>query len=465
MTNVNSKVKLTIQAMPERNVLLAWAAALLLRPLHYLPRKDMVDSSQGGIMKAFTRKFIVLLVLTTLVLGAVFAQELKMSYYKPEITASLPKLLEAFAKANPGITINTAIYPNDGGATLAAAAASGNLPDIMQQPAYSAVIENAKNGYILDLSKQPVMAKVIDGAKPSITYNGKLYAVPMDFAGIGIIYNKDIFAKYGLKAPTTYLELQKVADTLKKNNVTPFSGLLKANWSIGHFMAMIHSSMLGSKVKNAGIFKFVADMQSGKTTWDKGVDTAAMFKIMDWYKSAMAPNASEMDWNEQQAAYIKGEAAMMVQGLWALPNAKDNPKLNSGFIPFLWSNKAADNRFFADVDSTFTVSAQSKPEKQAAALKFINWLSSPEAVKIWTGDIQLTSTFKGADVSTMPTPFQDLMLSVNKLGSYPWVFSMMPTPTWEQAVKNGAHGYILGTAKPADIIAEVNKSWVTNYKP
>jgi raffinose/stachyose/melibiose transport system substrate-binding protein len=398
-------------------------------------------------------------------IGVVGAQELKLSYYKPEITASLPKLLDAFTKANPGITIVTEIHPNDGGATQAAAAAAGKLPDIMQQPAYSGVLESAKNGYILDLSKQAIMSKVIDGAKPSVTYNGKLYALPMDFAGIGIIYNKDIFAKYKLKAPTTYLELQKAAATLKKNGVTPFAGLLKANWSVGHFIEMLHSSMLGAKTGNAGIFKFVDAMNKGETTFDKNVDMAGIFKIMDWYKANMADNATEMDWNEQQAAYIKGDAAMMVQGLWSLPNAKDNPTLKSGFVPFPWSNKAADNKFFADVDSTFTVSAQSSPEKQAAALKFINWLSSPAAIKIWTGDIQLASTFKGADAGAMPLPFQELMASVNKVGSYPWVFYMMPTATFEQAIKNGAQGYMLGKSVPADIVAEINKSWKDNYKP
>jgi hypothetical protein len=64
----------------------------------------------------------------------------------------------------------------------------------------------------------------------------------------------------------------------------------------------------------------------------------------------------------------------------------------------------------------------------------------------------------------MPKPFQELMASVNKSGSYPWVFAMMPTPTWEQAVKNGAHGYILGKSQPADIVKEINESWKANYK-
>jgi raffinose/stachyose/melibiose transport system substrate-binding protein len=410
-------------------------------------------------------KFCFVCLMCLVAISMASAQQLTMSIYKQEITQTLPKMLDAFSKANPGITISIEIHPNDGGATNAAAAAAGKLPDLIQAASYAPIKESAKNGYYLDLSKQPIMAKVIDGAKPAVTYNGKLYAVPMDFAGIGIIYNKDIFAKYKLKAPTTYLELQKVAKTLKDNGVTPFSGLLKENWSIGHFMEMLHSSMLGAKIGTAGLMKFVDQMNVGESSFDKDVDIAKLFAIMDWYKGNMADNATEMSWDQQQAAYIKGEAAMMVQGLWALPNAKDNPKLNSGFIPFPWSNKKAENRFFADVDSTFAVSAQSSPEKQAASLKFINWLASPEAIKIWTTDIQLTSTFKGASVNTMALPFQELMASVNKAGSYPWVFSMMPSATWEQAIKNGALSYVLGKEQPAQIVSEVNDSWKANYKP
>ena len=68
------------------------------------------------------------------------------------------------------------------------------------------------------------MAKVIDSAKAAVTWNGKQWALPMDFAGIGIIYNKDIFAQYNLKPPTTYRELERVVKTLKDNGVTPFAG-------------------------------------------------------------------------------------------------------------------------------------------------------------------------------------------------------------------------------------------------
>jgi raffinose/stachyose/melibiose transport system substrate-binding protein len=414
------------------------------------------------------KKLLSSMIIMLTVTGVMMPQSvtLTMSYYKQEITPVLPKLLNAFTAKYPNIKITTEIHPNDGGASLAAAAASGKLPDIMQQPAYSAVIENAKNGYIIDLTNQGVIKKVIDGAKPSVTYKGKIYALPMDFAGLGIIYNKTIFKKYGLKAPSTYLELQKVAETLKKNNVVPFAGLLKENWSIGHFMMMLHGSMLANKLGVNGVASFVDDMNAGKTSWDKDVNISKIFEIMDWYKGNMEPNAFEMAWNEQQAEFANEKAAMMVQGLWSyLPAITTNPKLDCGFIPFPWSNKAGDNKFFADVDSTFTVSSQSPKERQDAALKFLDWLSSPEAIKVWTNDIKLTSTFKGAEIKSMQMPFQDLMNDVNKNGSYPWEFSMCPTPTWEQAMKNGALGFALGKEKPADVVKEINESWKTNFKP
>lgn len=391
--------------------------------------------------------------------------ELSMSYYKQEITESLPKLLDAFSAEYPYITIVTEIHPNDGGATNAAAAAAGTLPDIMQQPGWSAIAENAKNGYVLDLSSQPIMKSVIDAAMPAVTYEGKQYAVPMDFAGIGIIYNAGIFAEYGLEPPTTYLELQQVAATLTENGVTPFAGLLKENWSIGHFISMLHGSMLGADVGGDGVAEFAADMNMGDADWGAVVDTRKMFSIIDWYVANMDDASFEMNWDEQQAAFAQEEAAMMVQGLWSYGAAiGTNPALDCGFIPFPWSNKAKENKFFADVDSTFTVSAQSSPEEQEAALLFVNWLNSPEAIKIWTEDIKLTSVFEGADLSAMQKPFQDLMTS-SATGAYPWEFQLAPTPTWEQATKNGAHSYVFGTMTAEEVVAGINESWVANYKP
>lgn len=379
--------------------------------------------------------------------------ELEMYYYKQENQEGLIALLDAYMAKNPGVKIKTLIIPNDADATMAARAAQGKLADILQMQSYARVQEYAASGYLVDLSNDPVMKKVVPGSLPSVTYNNKQYALPMDMAGIGIIYNKDIFAKLNLKAPTTYREMENAAKVLKENGITPFSGLLAENWSAGHFITLVQTALLAEK--GIDFNKFVADMDAGKTSYGV-VDTAKLFSVMDFYAANMDTNAGEMAWDQQQNAFVSGKAVMMVQGLWSLP-AKTSFKV--GFIPFPVSNTAANNKFYADVDSCFGISSQASPEKRQAALDFLNWLSSAEAQKLWIEGYRLTLSFSGADVSALPPAFTDLINGVNAQGSYPWLFSMYPTIVFEDACKNGAQQYMLKKITSDKVIANIDAMW------
>ena len=403
------------------------------------------------------KKALVLFILALAIVGSLPAQKLELYYYKQENQDGLKLLVNTFMKENPSIEISLLIIPNNADQTMAARAASGSLSEILQMQSYSRVFEYAQKGYLVDLSKEPVMAKVIPSAKPAVTWNGKQWALPCDFAGIGIIYNKDIFDKYNLKPPTTYRELERVVQTLKDNGVTPFAGLLKENWSIGHFITLVQTNLLAEK--KIPVAKFIADMDAGKTSYGV-VDTKKLFSIIDFYRANMDDNAEEMNWNEQQAAFAGGKSAMMVQGLWSYGAAiGTNPSLNCGFVPFPVFNDAKMNKFYADVDSTLGISSQASPDKQKAAKKFLTWLSTPQAIKIWTTDYKLTSDFKGADMSSLGVPFVQLMSSVAKNGAYPWAFSMYPTVVFEDACKNGAQAYVFKKKSAEDVIADIDKMW------
>lgn len=403
------------------------------------------------------KRFVAAALSALAVAGMASAQKLEMYYYKQENQDGLKKLVAQFVKENPGITIDLLIVPNDADATMSARAAQGKLPDILQMQSYSRVQEYASKGYLVDLSKAPVLGKVVDSSKPAVTWNAKQWALPMDFAGIGIIYNKEIFAKHGLKAPTTYRELERACRVLRTNGVTPFAGLLKENWSMGHFITLVHTNLLAEK--KIATDKFVADMNAGKTSYGV-VDTDKLFSVIDFYRANMDKNAEEWNWNEQQAAFAEGKAAMMVQGLWSYGAAiGTNPKLDCGFVPFPVFNEAPMNKFYADVDSCFGVSAQSPADKKAAAQKFLEWLATPQAQKIWVEDYKLTLSFKGADVSKLGGPFVDLMTGVGKAGAYPWAFASYPTVVFEDACKNGAQQYVFNKKTAEAVIADVDKQW------
>ena len=392
--------------------------------------------------------------------GADGKLKLEMYYYKQENQEGLKNIVKAFEKANPGVTIDMLIIPNDADSAMSARAAQGDLPDILQMQAYSRIKEYASKGFLLDLSKEEAMNHVLPSSLPAVSWNGKQYAVPMDYAGIGIIYNKDIFEKCGIQPPATYRELQNVCRVLKQNDIVPFAALLKENWSVGHFITMIHTALLREKKIDAE--KFVGTMNTGKSTYGV-IDTAKLFGVLDFYRENMNSNAAEMGGGEQQQSFAKGESAMMVQGLWAYVDAmKLNPKLNAGFIPFPVYNDASMNTFYSDVDSTFGVSSQSSKEKQEMAVKFVNWLTSAEGQKLWMSEYKLIPPFKGVDVSAFGGPYVDLMKSVEDKGSSPWAFSQYPTDVFEDACKNGAQQYMFQRKSADEVIKGIDAQWAAS---
>jgi raffinose/stachyose/melibiose transport system substrate-binding protein len=401
-------------------------------------------------------------VLLLLVTALGFAQKLELYYYKQENQDGLKRVVQAFVKENPRINISLLIIPNNADATMAARAASGKLSEILQMQSYSRVFEYAKKGYLVDLSAQPVLGQIIDSAKPAVTWSGKQWALPMDFAGIGIIYNKLLMDKYGMKPPATYRDLERITRTLKVSGIIPYAGLLKENWSIGHFFTLLHTSLLAEK--KIPVAQFIADMDAGKTSYGV-VDTKRMFQMIDTYRGNMDSFAEEMGWDQQQEIFAGSRTAMMVQGLWSYVAAVNtNPNLQVGFVPFPVSNDRKLNKFYADVDSCFGVSAQASVEKQAAAKKFLEWLGTPQAIKLWTTEYKLTVSFKGADLSALKPPFVELMTTVAANGAYPWAFSMYPTAVFEDAVKVGAQSYVFKKKTAEEVIADIDKQWAEARK-
>ena len=409
-------------------------------------------------MKKWAVKVLVLLTLITLIVGNCWAAnpvKLKLFFYKQEIVKQMGELVEAFSSDHPNIQIELEIVPNDSMTVLKTRMQSGQAPDIIQLQSYASVFEFARAGWLVDLSSESVLKKVAPATKGAVTYNGKQYALPMDVAGIGIIYNKALFEQCGIKAPTTFNELQKVCSTLKSNKITPFASMFRANWSIGHFLSMVHTTLAGEK-----LLPWLEKMNKGQASWKDPVDTKQLFRILDFYKANSDKKAAEFDWNEQQADFASGKAAMMVQGLWSYGAAiGTNPKLNCGFVAFPCTNQAVDSKLFADVDSTFALSTASSPERIKAAKAFLEWLSTPEAIKIWVDKCHLVPTFKGADVQSMDAPFQDLVRYLNDEKTNPWAFSMYPVNAWEDATKNGAQAYIFGTQNANQVISYIDQVW------
>lgn len=92
--------------------------------------------------------------------------------------------------------------------------------------------ELVEHGFVTDLTA--LWDKYADDYAPEIreafTVNGRVYGFPYVVEYWPVWYNKRIFKRLGLKAPTTWNEFIAVCERLKKAKVTPILCSLQNNW-------------------------------------------------------------------------------------------------------------------------------------------------------------------------------------------------------------------------------------------
>lgn len=123
---------------------------------------------------------------------------------------------------------------------------SGEAPDIFDFNIPQAYGMIDAEEYCLDLSGEPWVDQLVNPGMSE--YNGKTYAYTfLSTNGFqAMIYNKDVFAEYGLEVPTTVAEFDAVCETLKSNDVTPI--LLASDiWVPQIWMTSGYSRALGSQ--------------------------------------------------------------------------------------------------------------------------------------------------------------------------------------------------------------------------
>jgi raffinose/stachyose/melibiose transport system substrate-binding protein len=378
---------------------------------------------------------------------------LHLFHYKQEIVNEMEEIAGAFHNLYPNITIETETIPNDAQTVLKTRLFGGEAPDIMMLQSYSTIFEYAKEGFLLDLSNETFMNNVVNAAKKSVTYEDKLYALPLDMAGIGVVYNKDLFAKLGLEIPKTYSELKNVCKVVSDNGYTPFALSIRESWPLGHFISMAHTASIGDKLDT-----WLTEMNAGTGTF-ASEEMDKMFEIFDFFKANGGDKAMEMDYNSSLNNFASGSYAMMVQGLWAYGAAmKLNPTLNAGFFPFPFSDDPAKTKLYVDTDSTLAISATAPKENQEAAKLFFDFLTSEEGVQLVVEKFKLLPTVKNADVSGMQVPFQDLVRYVGEGKTMPWAFCMWPSTVFENS-KNGLQEYFSAQKTKDELLQYLDDEW------
>ncbi len=336
------------------------------------------------------------------------------------MTKQWEAMIAAYEKANPGVKITMEKVPGgvEGDALVKSKLASGTMADmfVYNVGALLQAIDPVKN--MVDLKNEAWMKDVNSGFKASIKgADGGLYAAPYGTAmGGGILYNKRVYAKLGLKIPTTWAEYTANNVKIKKAGLIPVIGSFKDSWTAQLYVLADHFNV--AKAMPGFEEKFTAN----KIVLAKNKATLAGFKYIEDTRKAGF-------YNRDAAATTFNKALEYL----AMGKGAHYPMLSAGIDTIVanFPTKAPDIGFFAQPGTdkksngvtvwmpSGTYIAKTTKNLEAAK-KFVAWSVSKEAFTVMNATIPPSGPYfvKGAPVSgTLTGVFADLASYIDKDGA------------------------------------------------
>ena len=294
--------------------------------------------------------------------------------------AGLTKLIGIWNKNNPSCKFKNETVAGGAGtnakAVLAQRLAAKKPPDSFQGHAGAELRDYIKANQVEPINfiyAKYGFAKIMPkGLINQITYNGKLYSVPVNIHRANILwYNPAVLKKAGISAaPKTWTQFIAALKKAKAAGVIPLS--LGEQWTQQHLLETTMISTIGPA-------RWAA-LWTGKGDWsNKGVTLGLnRFKTLLTYTNS---DAGSLTWQDAGKLVADGKAAFNVMGDWqdgyfsgtkAGGNLALKPKTGYG-----WTAVPGSNGVYVWLSDSFTL-PRSAPHR-AAAIKWLGFLGSKRA--------------------------------------------------------------------------------------
>ncbi len=230
------------------------------------------------------------------------------------------------------------------------------------------------------------------GASP---VDGKNYSVPVNGYWEGLFVNKDVLKEAGVEAPTadtTWDEFMTMCETIKKAGYTPIAASLQEiphywfEYTIFNFQDVATHSTLPKS----------ADDEYGKA-WVNGIND-----IKDLYEKGYFPdNTLTASDSETFELFTSDKAAFLIDGSWKVGGIEeavdDIDNYTVTYVPGKGNRKSTD--LIGGLSSGYYITKKcwDDPEKRAAAVDFIEYMTSDEMVSKFAGS-SATALKNGATV-------------------------------------------------------------------
>lgn len=339
--------------------------------------------------------------------------------------------ISRFEAANPGITVELLVLPQDGlGDKFKAAGVAQNGPDICNLWVGSMLVDNKQfieplDSYFTQAEKDSFGG--LDSCRENYNPGGPMLGVPNGNDYLMMFYNKAMFKAAGIDdsaIPTDMPSLEAACQKIKATGKTPILIGNKEGWHAAFF--------LNSLFANAAGEQGIRDILDGRTTYAASPYFVTACKAwQDLYaKGYVNKDAASLDDSSSQTKFTAGGGAMVFVGQWLVSSAlavlKDD--LGMAKIPSLDPASPNAGSIMGGPGQCFVVTSYSKHKDEA--VKFLKFLISKQEVET---SIQQTShgtgstPFKYVSPDVFTDPFSKQLQEFSTTSTIiPWFDNQMP---------------------------------------
>ncbi|MEU4220221.1 extracellular solute-binding protein [Actinoplanes sp. NPDC026623] len=371
---------------------------------------------------------------------------------------SIEKVVDAFKAANPGVTVNlTTAGADQLQQQIRTQLASGTAPDVMSvwpgngNPGATYVL--AKPGYLLDLSGRPWAAQLPDSFKRVAQYEGKTYNAVFGLNGIGAVYNDDAMKKAGLTAPGTWTDLLAFCKAAAAKGTPAFALGIQDNWVTQLALYSLVATTVYSTDKD-----FDTKMAAGQATFAGSPWTTAMAKYQEmdgngcFQKSPLGTS-----YEASQTLAAGGKTLGIVQGNWVIALLKQkNPGGSFTMKALPATDDPASFNMPAAAGAGYGVNA--KPKNKELALKFVDFVMSPEGMKVFNEAQGSLPTLAGAG-STVDPGLTELTTFVKDNRTVPFMDQLWPNAKVQQTMLSGLQEIFSDQSTPDKVLTAMDQDY------
>ena len=317
---------------------------------------------------------------TTLIGSSAWAVEIEYwQYFFDARVEAMEQLIEKFQEANPDITVKMTHFPYaDYRTKVAAAIPAGEGPDVVQ------LFYGWLNDYIEADLIQPLPKDVFDPAKIDAEFfpmvqamkkDGTYYALPTAVRSLALFYNTRLFDEAGVEGPPATLD--ELVDTAKKLTKVDGAGNITQVGITTGMNAQDHHWWREVLVRQFGGEPYENDYHTVNYNNEAGLEALNFYVGLE--KDHKITQSGFMD--EPQAAFKANRAGMHIDGSFRIGSLNKVRGLKWGVAELPAGPGGSKSNYSSYWVNGITTKAEG--EKFDAAVKFLDYLTSDEAMQVW----------------------------------------------------------------------------------